>query len=111
MEVVQCFKCLIKFPRCKLSEAGGMFGQNYCSVSALLVQPVQGAHTGSLLGRMQGRAVHRLLNCPLQIFKFHTELQCSLSVQTEFFQVVFPVCGFSAADLLPFSSVCAESHQ
>lgn len=43
------------------------------------------------------------------MYRFHTTLQCSLSVQTEFFKIVFPFCGFSAAELLPFSSVPVQN--
>lgn len=43
------------------------------------------------------------------MYKFYTKVQCSLSVQTAFFKIVFPVCGVSAAELLPFSSLPVQN--
>lgn len=86
-----------------MSEAGRTFGQNYCCVPALLMQPVRGVCAGSLQDAGQGCALAAQLSSTM--YKFHAELQCSLSVQKEFFKIVFPVCDVSAAELLLFSSL------
>lgn len=106
MEVVKCFKCLLKFLRCKLLEAGRTFGQSCCSVPALHMQPVS-------VGLSAGQGLHRLLNCPLQCTG--PILSCSAVSQFSsdriFQDYLSSLWCFCCRITSVFLSFCAESHQ
>lgn len=69
----------------------------WCSLSEVLTW-------GLCQAGLQGRA-----ELSLRVYRFHSKLQCSLSIHTDFSQDCLFQCVFPAAELLPFSSVPVQN--